>query len=288
MIGKILAVGFVCAGAAFGQASTAPAAGAKTKPYAFDVISIRLNTNPHPQGTLQAGATTDGYRATFSPMILPFMQAYVPQVGGAVTYTIDQIKGLPDWVENDRYDIDARISDGDRAEWQKPKSQKVMLQAMLQAMFAERCKLVVHREVTEGTVDSLVLAKGGPKLKETDPSVEHPEGIKMLGGDGVVVPTKDGMNFYGISMTFIASQLSAPGAAGRPVQDKTGLTGRYDITIKRQPPDGPAIDDQPPGAASDPGSSSGSVLSSLGLKLEKSKGQVETLVIDHIERPSEN
>ena len=288
MIGKILAVGFVCAGAAFGQMATAPAAvGVKIKPYAFEVVSIRQNPNPH--GSLHEGPTPDGYRTTFSPMILTFREAYVPQVGGAVTYTIDQIKGLPDWVENDRYDIDARISDADRAEWQKSKSQKVMLPAMLQAMFAERCKLVLHREVTEGEVDSLVLAKGGPKFKETDPTVEHPEGIKMSGGNGVVVPTKDGMSFYGVSMTFIASQLSAPGAAGRPVQDKTGLTGRYDITIKSLPPDGPAAEDQQsPSAASDPGSSFGSVLSSLGLKLEKSKGQVETLVIDHIERPSEN
>jgi len=163
MTGRIFIVGLMSCGMAAGQVASAPVA-VSAKAYAFDVVSLRLNTNPHPQGTLQAGPTPDGYRATFSPMILPFMQAYVPQVGGAVSYAIKQIRGLPDWVNNDRYDIDARVSDVDRAEWQKPSSQKAMLPAMLQAMFAERCKLAVHLEVAEGAVDSLVLAKDGPRF----------------------------------------------------------------------------------------------------------------------------
>jgi uncharacterized protein (TIGR03435 family) len=66
---------------------------------------------------------------------------------------------------------------------------------------------------------------------------------------------------------------------GRPIQDKTGLTGKYDLVMKRQ-------DDM--GSASDPDSAMRSILNDLGLKLESTKGQVETLVIDHMERPSEN
>jgi len=191
MIGKILAVGFVCVGAAFGQTATAPAAAgapavansartstatpAPTRAYAFDVVSIRQNKTPATVAVLkQDGPTADGYRS-HQPLALLLLTAYVPQVGGAAFYSLqDQIKGLPDWLLSDGYDIDARIADEDRTEWQKPEMQKVMLRAMLQAMLAERCKLAVHREVKETHVTTLVVGKGGPKFKETDPPVEHP------------------------------------------------------------------------------------------------------------------
>ena len=148
----------------------------------------------------------------------------------------------------DSYDIDARIADADQAEWQKPESQKVMLQAMLQAMFAERCKLTVHREVKEVAVNSLVVAKGGPKFKETDPTVEHPGGMKLPWG-GVLVPTqtKDGMSMsmYGTSMASLASLLSTMGGGmgggGRTIVDNTGLKGRYDVVFKFQGGGGGAV-----------------------------------------------
>ena len=296
MIGKILAVGFVCAGAAFGQTATAPAVvgapavansiptsgatPAPTKEYAFDVISIRQIKTPLTRAMVaQDGPTPDGYRS-HQPMLLLLLSAYVPQLGGAAFYNFqDQIKGLPDWLLSDGYDIDARIADEDRVEWQKPESQKVMLRAMLQALLAERCKLAVHRELKDSKVTTLVVAKGGPKFKETDPAVEHPGGQKLPFG-GVMVLNKDGMHFYGASMASLASILSVMANQG-PVQDKTGLTDLYDFTFS------------PPGDDADPGISplaamflSG--LNNLGLKLDSEKGQVETLVIDHIERPSEN
>jgi uncharacterized protein (TIGR03435 family) len=165
---------------------------------------------------------------------------------------------------------------------------------MLQAMFAERCKLTVHREVKEVGVSSLVVAKGGPKFKETDPTVEHPGGMKLPWG-GVLVPnqTKDGMSMsmYGTSMASLASLLSTMGGGmgggGRTIVDKTGLTGRYDVVLKFQGGEGPG-QNQTAGAASDPGGGVSSMLGDLGLKLESSKAAVETLVIDHMERPSEN
>jgi uncharacterized protein (TIGR03435 family) len=61
-------------------------------------------------------------------MWVPLMTAYLPQVGGMGYYLHDQIKGLPDWADSEKYDIDARISDKDRAAWQKPEMQQVMLQ----------------------------------------------------------------------------------------------------------------------------------------------------------------
>jgi uncharacterized protein (TIGR03435 family) len=228
-------------------------------------------------------------------MGMVIMTAYVPQTAGSAFYSEAQVKGAPDWFDRERYDIEARISDEDRADWQKPEMQKVMLQAMLQAMLAERCKLVVHREVKEVAVNSLVVAKGGPKFKETDPTVEHPGGMKLPWG-GVLVPTqtKDGMSMsmYGTSMASLASLLSTMGGGmgggGRTIVDKTGLTGRYDVVFKFQGGGGGEMQNQTAGAASDPGGGVYSMLGDLGLKLVSSKAAVETLVIDHMERPSEN
>jgi uncharacterized protein (TIGR03435 family) len=304
MIGKILAVGFVCAGAAFGQTATAPAAASTpavansaptstaipapaataaaspSRAYAFDVISIRQIKVPFTRAmAAQDGPTPDGYRS-HQPLVLLLLTAYVPQVGGAAFYNFqDQIKGLPDWLLSDGYDIDARIANEDRAEWQKPESQKVMLRGMLQALLAERCRLAVHRELKDSKVTTLVVAKDGPKFKETDPTAEHPGGQKLPFG-GVMVLNKDGIHFYGASMASLASILSVMANQG-PVQDKTGLTGLYDFTFA------PPADDVDPGI-SPLAAMFLSGLNNLGLKLDSEKGQVETLVIDHMERPSEN
>jgi uncharacterized protein (TIGR03435 family) len=308
MIGKILAVGFVWVGMAVAQTGSAPssssaaatasavtaqaatAAATSARAYAFNVISIRENKTPVGAlgDTLPFGPTADGYRMTNSGLgNALLMTAYVPQVGGSAMFRLDQVKGIPDWLGNERYDIDARIADEDRAEWQKPEARKKMLQAMLQAMFVERCKLAVHRELKDADAYSLVVAKGGPKFKETDPTVDHPGGLTLPWG-GVMVPSKDGMNMYGASMASFVPYIAMRMNVGRPIQDKTGLTGKYDLVMKRQDM-GSAPDEQQGGVpAYDPDSAMHSVLNDLGLKLESTKGQVETLVIDHMERPSEN
>jgi len=241
----------------------------------------------------QDGPTPDGYRS-HQPLVLLLLTAYVPQVGGAAFYNFqDQIKGLPDWLLSDGYDIDARIANEDRAEWQKPDAQKVMLRGMLQALLAERCRLAVHRELKDSKVTTLVVAKDGPKFKETDPTVEHPAGETLSWG-GVLVFNQNGMSFYDTSMASFGSFLSSLANQGHLVQDKTGLTGQYDFTLKFGKPTADEQQDDST-AAADPRSGRTplasmilSGLNNLGLKLDSEKGQVETLVIDHMERPSEN
>jgi uncharacterized protein (TIGR03435 family) len=314
MIGKTLLAGFVCAGIAVGQttnapttaapvapaaAATAAAVAAPAKTYAFEVVSIRQNISEMDGNNMQevmGKATADGYRMVNSSLGLVINTAYVPQVGGAAFYSPGQVKGLPEWAGSERYDIDARISDEDRAEWQKPESQKLMLRSMLQAMLVERCKLAVHREIKDASVYSLVVGKSGIKFKETDPTVDPPSGTKLPWG-GVVVSSIDSkgasMSFYGTSMASLASLLSNilsnMGHNEGTVQDKTGLTGRYDFVVKF-PPIEPRGQGDAQGAftAPDPSLAAFTAVEALGLKLEKSKGQVETLVIDHIERPSAN
>lgn len=310
MIGKFLLAVFVCVGMAVGQTATPSAvsavaqagtttAASSAKAYAFEVVSIRQNISEMDENNLQEAMgkpTADGYRMVNSTLGLVMNTAYVPQTPGAAFYSPNQVKGLPDWVNSEHYDIEARISDADRAAWQNPAEQKVMLQSMLQAMLVERCKLAVHREIKDASVYSLVVGKSGIKFKESDSTVEHPDGIKLPWG-GVLVNSEGGstMSFYGTSMaslaSFLSNILSGMGHHEGTVQDKTGLTGRYDFVVKF-PPIEPRGQGEAQGAAStptaDPSSIAFTAAAALGLKLEKDMGQVETLVIDHIERPTAN
>jgi uncharacterized protein (TIGR03435 family) len=317
MIGRICAVWVVGCGVAMGQAgaaktdAAAPAKveaakadagvakpGANDKALAFDIVSIRQNVSQAPRtGPPVFGPTGDGYRALSVPLVLLLLTAYVPSTGGAAFFTEDRVVGLPDWAMRENYDIDAKVGEEELAEWQKPGSQLAMLQAMLQALLADRCKLVVHRDIKEVAVYSMVVGKNGPKFKETDPTVDHPGGMKLPWG-GVVVPGNGTINMYGVSMASVATLLGSMANLGRPVQDKTGLTGRYDIVMKQPQGGGMAGGPGDAGggggaiagpAVEDPGSSMMSVFQDqLGLKLEPEKSNVETLVIDHMERPSAN
>jgi hypothetical protein len=87
------------------------------------------------------------------------------------------------------------------------------------------------------------------------------------------------------SMEQVATLVLNGAVDGRSIQDRTGLTGKYDITILK-----PAAPPEPqePFLAPDSGPSASSLAELLGLKLELGKGEVETLVIDRVERPSEN
>jgi len=255
--------------AASAQQAATPAPQAKT----FDVVSIRQNLSQTGQMSLKLVPTPTGFQVNGMPLMIVLMTAYTPKAGGLFLNNIDN---LPDWARRDRYDIDARISDDDRAAWNAPKNQPAMLQQMLQTMLADRFKLVVHRTTKETPVYELVVGKDGPKLTETKPDEPLPAG-QVLPDGGVVVPGKDGPRFYNFSMGLLASALSEN---GNPVVDKTGLTGRYNIVLPR-----PAADYAADG---DPEAQRLDLIKSLGLKLESAKQQVEFLVIDHIDKPTEN
>jgi uncharacterized protein (TIGR03435 family) len=289
MIGKLWLTAVFGMGMALGQAPIVPgmastaASSAPVKRLAFDVVSIRQIVDSTGSGPKGIGPTPDGYRMTNLPLMLAVMIAYPPHEGGAAMFTEDRVVGLPDWTMRDRYAIDAKVSEADLPEWQKPAAQPAMLQAMLQTLLADRCKIQVHRESKESSVYSLVVGKNGPKFKQTDPAVPHPAGMTLPGGATVVPSENGGMTLYGTSIGGLATMLAAQAhQAGWTIQDKTGLAGLYDVVIPRQDmgsADGHPLD------------STDKVLetvSALGLKLESTKAQVETLVIDHIERPSAN
>lgn len=268
-----------------------PAVGAEGKPLAFAVASVRRNVS----GTGSCDPehlylTADGFRMTNCPLIAALFMAYVPADGSALGFSIDgRVVGAPDWMKSDRYDIDARIDQADMAAWQNPATQKEMLQEMMQSLLAERCKLAVHREMRDMPVYALVVGKKGPKFQQAKTVVpaailaKHPNVGAIPGGGGMFAPGPGGsMELYGVPMKTLAVVLS--NMAGRPVVDRTGLTGTYDIKLERTQPGPPAED----GTQDSVPSIFTMVQEQLGLRLEPARGSVETLVIDHVERPAEN
>jgi uncharacterized protein (TIGR03435 family) len=268
---------------AFAQAKPTPAPNAQAK--SFEVVSIRQNISRiNEKAAQQLTPSPDGFRVTAS-LWMVLMSAYTPSTGGLFVNNIDN---LPDWAKSDNYDIDARISDADRAAWQNPKNQPAMLQALLQGMLADRFKLAVHRASKDVAVYDLVVAKDGPKLTETKPDDPRPAGLTLPGG-GVMVQGSgpDGQNahLYNFSIELLASLLTTQ--SDRVIRDKTGLNGRYDMFIvKPARMAAPAVGSNEGHDEEGPGMSD--VVKKLGLKIEPAKEQVETLVIDHVERPTAN
>jgi len=207
-------------------------------------------------------------------------------------YTIDddrQVVGLSGWMISKRYDIDAKVGDAEVAAMSKLPLSYNPYRFMQQALLADRFKLKVHFETRLLPIYALVVAKGGPKLKksEMDPA-NRAEMVKpafLQAGSGRAAGA-------GTTIAMLAEVLerqdevgNPPGGRGRIVVDKTNLSGRYDWTLHWTP-----WQDLSSGELSD---SKGPPLftalqEQLGLKLEPTKGEVEVVVIDHIEFPSEN
>jgi len=262
-----------------------------SKPVAFDVASIRRNVgNIGTCSPNQVQPTQNGFHMTNCPLLMAVGAAYVPTTGDPLAYLVqERILGMPPGLAPERYDIDARISDADAEAWRDPVRRTAMLHAMMQTLLAERCKLVVHREMRDKSIYVLVVAKNGPKLTAAKAGeveaarAKHPDAVGIPGGSGVFVrgQANGHIDIYGATTGTLALLLS--GSAGRPVVDKTGLTGIYDMHLDMGQA-GLSVD-----SSAEPGASVfSSVQEQLGLKLESHKDQVENLIIDHLERPSSN
>jgi uncharacterized protein (TIGR03435 family) len=262
-----------------------------SKPMAFDVASISRNVdNIGSCSPDQVQPTQNGFHMTNCPLLMAVGAAYVPTTGDPLGYLVqERILGMPPGLSQERYNIDARIADSDAEAWRNPVQRTEMLHAMMQTLLAERCKLVVHREMRDKSIYALVVAKNGPKLQAAKPGeveavqVKHPDAVGIPGGSGVFVrgQANGHIDIYGATTGTLALLLSGP--AGRPVVDKTGLTGIYDMHLDMGQP-GLAADSSPEPEAS----VFSSVQEQLGLKLESQKDQVENLIIDHVEHPSPN
>src|SRR5262245_57950800 len=193
---------------------------------------------------------------------------------GRLTYTNMTVRGLireayglkvypfsrgPDALSTDRYDVIAKVP---------PDASKEQRILMLQALLAERFKLIVHRETKELPIYTLVAGKDGPKFRAVE-------------DDGSAAETGSGgghqIKAHHISMKSLAATLQ--GYIGDTVVDATGLTGLYDLNLdfnfdESTSSEGPTIFE--------------AVQRQLGLKLEAGKGTAEVCIIDQVQKPTVN
>jgi len=283
----------------FFVASASVLAQTAAKPLKFEVVSIKRNVGQPRMimfGAQPGVVTADGFRCMDWPLSFLFQIAYAPGQGNGFL-DMRRIEGAPDWLNNfnERYDVIAKVADEDLLRWRDVTQRRAMMQEMVRALLADRMKVSAHVDSREMPVYELMVDKGGPKFQTAETvdagelKQKHSYGMEAPGGAVVMPGPRGELQLYGVSMPVLAEGLLSF-FAGRPVLDKTGLEGEYDVRLTPPPPTPPP----PPSGmtaapAMDPGPSLFTVLQEqLGLKLVPAKGPVETLVIDHVERPSEN
>lgn len=209
-----------------------------------------------------------------------------------------ELSRLPKWVSTDRYRIEARAA--------TPKPTKDQLRLMVQSLLAERFQLASHFEAREVPVFELKLAQPGKLGPSLVPHADGPPCDKPGASPGAGLPGFPGdchslsaIDKPGTMLIMVGSRdVTMDVLAGacsmlhlglsRPVVDETGLTGRFDFTLEwAREPQAPAASDAPPLPPSGP-SPIEALRDQLGLKLEPSKASLPVLVIDKVERPSQN
>jgi uncharacterized protein (TIGR03435 family) len=214
-----------------------------------------------------------------------------------------QIVGGPGWIETDRFDVEARAEEGSirpSSGFPDPNVPGPM-ETRIQSLLEDRFQLKAHRETRELPVYELTAAKGGSKMKLSDDQTvvqrkpgDPPPPLPRGGGlpRGALRAGRGNMEANAIPFANFVSALS--GMIGRTIVDKTGLTGFYDIKLQWSPDSAPAANAAAPAAPeTQPVDSNGpsiftALQEQLGLKLESAKGPVAVIVIDSIEKPSQN
>ncbi len=199
-----------------------------------------------------------------------------------------QLSGGPGWVSSDGWDINAK-PDGDAAPLtpadatpERMEAFQKLVRQRMQTLLAERFQLKLVEESKELPIYNLVEAKGGSKLKPSEATGGPSRRIQMGRGQ---------FNASSASMKNLVMSLG--NAVGRPVYDKTGLTGVYEMKLEWTPDSGPGGPAGPDGHASAPTDGSGASIftalqEQLGLRLESAKGPVTTYRIGNIQKPSDN
>jgi uncharacterized protein (TIGR03435 family) len=226
----------------------------------FEVASVKQSDRNAPGtmtsfpngGTFNATGITAGNCIAFAYDIQPF-----------------QLAGGPSWIGSQRYDIVAKMPEDAAGAPRTPERIARMMTA-IRALLAERFQLAVHRESRTMPAYALVEAKSGFKLKP----ITDDGHASWSSGRGKVKAQRSSIDSF-------ARYLS--GILGSPVVDMTGIKGVFDVTLEWAPDEGAA-----PAAPTSGPSIFTALQEQLGLRLEKQKAPVEMIVIDRIEKPSEN
>jgi uncharacterized protein (TIGR03435 family) len=216
----------------------------------FEVVSVKP-ADPSDTGSMSSSGTSVLWRGTSVRNLV--LMAY--------KLNSYQLTGGPKWLESARFDIAAKFPEGVGRDW---------MPEMIQAMLADRFKLEIHRETRSVPEFALVVAKGGAKLQDaSEQDKQQPGtsyGLRMLRGNALTLS----------QLAFMLTNVT-----GAPVVDRTGILGQYNINLQFAP----LLDRKP---EDDPLPDIFGAVQQLGLKLDATKGDVEIVVIDKAEMPSEN
>ena len=246
----------------------------------FDVATIKPSAPPSITYTIGG--------VPYAPKSFHFMPGGGLQTQGAtlkdlvvLAYDVlpNRIQGGHPWAAVDRYDVTAKVTEGEgdpatltdaeRQKW----TERIRLRT--RALLASRFNLAVHKETREFAMYELHVDKNGPKadaLKESSAT----SGIAFRG-----YMLSNGGDMHEL-VSLLSSQLQ------KPVVDKTGLTGKYDFTLRWATEQLSLVPGTPTGDADKLPSIFTALREQLGLRLDSTKGPLEVLVIDRAEKPSEN
>ena len=266
VVGAPLAIGVVGTLESKAQSAiAAPSAQTADKPK-FEVASIRPSDPLNDHQRIENSGNT--VRATVT------VRSLIERAYGMRDF---QVSGGPKWLDSAKYDIIAKSDEREDPTKLTPAQLDVFIarqQQRLQSLLADRFQLKFHSIEKELPVYALVIAKGGPKLRQ--PKVDELHRLYTQGPGQLAC--------FGASMSELAAELPEVGIS-RIVLDRTGVSGNYDFSLRWTPE---SLD----GGTASPEASGPSIFTALqeqlGLKLESATGPVQTLVIDHIGRPSEN
>ena len=279
----------------------------------FDVASIKLCRNADTGGVARSGtsggpapepATTGRLSINCESLKNLIWYAWDIYANGprnlsplAATHLLPPIEGGPSWLDSDRYRIDAKP--------ETAATPDMMRGPMLQALLEDRFQLKIHRASREVPAYALTVAKGGPRLSPfhegecLDLSQQAPNGKTLCGRPLARAqnPASRVWDIPGTNAAGLANTLQR--LVNRPVVDKTAIAGVFDIHLEFGLDENisPFLsracspDCGPLPAAPDPAGPPSiftALQEQLGLKLEPVKGAGEVLVIDRVERPSEN
>jgi uncharacterized protein (TIGR03435 family) len=301
---------WLIAQAATKQASATPPGNASAA-LQFDVASIRQNRSgpsasggDKPRSNFPIGSD-DSFTQTggiFSATNLPVISYLIFAYKITTSNRDALIASVPDWVETDSFDIEARTDNHDVT--------KDQMRLMMQTLLADRYKLVAHREVRQVPVYAAVLAQPGtpgPQLrphpadsvcpaptppaaaaKPPAPATDDKGFPAVCGFANYIHPTAPHLRRVGggnVTLAAVVSSFTGLGRLGRPTIDKTDLAGTYDFVIEYLP-------EPPPGQQPSPDVSGPTfeeaLRKQLGLKLVSQQAPIEFVIVDHIERPSPN
>lgn len=252
--------------------------------FEYEVSSIKVHKDDGGPSFSTVGNQPDGFHAVNVTMKNMVLNSY--SAGLQI-----EITGAPAWSDEVRFDVEAKDAPevADAIKKLAPADRGFVQRYMMQQLLKERINLAVRIETKEVPSYDLVVGKNGLKLKEADPNAKDNGSMRMQMDQGKTVLTASG-----IQMANFARNLA--GAAGRPVFDKTGLTGKYDVKMEYAreqnlsasvPNAGPS--GSAPATPPDPiGPSVFDVVETLGLKLVSSRGPMMVVVVERMDKPDAN